>query len=91
MAEALRCCGNCACGRFCRETLLLWCSVEHRAVEAFDCCEDWEPESVPACPICGFPGRRDRPELRLLDAVCTKCGWYYTSWAQERDHAQRAG
>ena len=31
------------------------------------------------CPVCGQPGRRDRPDLRVLDATCTACGWHYTS------------
>jgi len=36
------------------------------------------------CPICSGSGRRDKPELRLLDATCTSCGWHYTSRRKRR-------
>jgi hypothetical protein len=34
---------------------------------------------APACPVCGGDGHRDAPELRMLDATCTACGWHFTS------------
>lgn len=40
-----------------------------------------DAQQAEPCPVCGGPGRRDRPDLFMLDCVCTKCGWHFTSCA----------
>lgn len=30
------------------------------------------------CPICHQPGYRDAPDLALMQATCSACGWHYT-------------
>lgn len=41
----------------------------------------FEPVAVadaPACPICGHAGAVDKPELFVMQATCTGCGWHFT-------------
>lgn len=38
------------------------------------------PRKVKApCPVCGAVGHRTAPHLKLMDATCSVCGWFYTS------------
>lgn len=31
------------------------------------------------CPVCAGEGIRDRPDLRLIDATCSVCGYHYST------------
>ncbi len=44
-----------------------------------------------ACPICGQALDVDRPDLPVLDATCTSCGWHTSSASARRQGSPQGG